>query len=287
MLSNRSLVGSAATVALAAIALAGCHGAVAPATRSSPAVTAAPTTVPQAVGTLPPTTDPVEPPSTTTTPTTSRVVAQPATFPPVVNAAMETFKAEPGLEAPVTLPPTADAVSAQTTDLGGSDSVTLVATPKPLPVNDPSLAYSPSTDLGTFTSSPTADLAAAARFIATDASNSLAGCTGTAAPIQIAGASGTSCQTFQGMAITWTAGDWKVQVLSTTGTSAPTQAAAEVQQWIATRGLPAASAGVFSAATPGSSSLAWSQSSDVYQTRSPQSLTAAAALASSMRPWSP
>lgn len=285
MLSNRSLVGTTAALAFTALTLSGCHGTASSTTRSAPVAVTVPTTEPQTVLTVPPTTDPVEP-STPTSSTTSTSIPRVTAFPPVVNAAMETFKAEPGLEAPATLPPTDGAVSAQTTNLGGSDSVTLITTSTALPVNDPSLDYSPSTDLGTFTSTPTADLAAAARFMSTDATNSLAACTSTATPIQVDGVSGTGCPTFQGMAVSWKEGNWKLQVVAATGTSMPTEAANEVQQWISSHSLPATSAGVFSAVTPGSSSLAWSQGDDVFQTRSAQTLTAAATMASSMRPWS-
>lgn len=200
---------------------------------------------------------------------------------------MRTFKAEPGLEAPISIPSAPAAVSAQTTDLGGSDSVTLVATPTALPVNDPSLSYQPSTDLGTFTSTVTATEEAATRFLASAEASTLATCSGPSKPTTVGGFTARSCPTAQGEAITWSDGAWKVQVLAFGGSAAPTSQAAEVESWIGAHPLPAASAGLLSAVTPRASSLVWEQGSAVYQTRSAQSLTAAASLAASMRPWSP
>jgi hypothetical protein len=223
--------------------------------------------------------------------TTTTLAAPPspprATFPGVVDAAMKTFKAEPGLEAPVIIPSAPAAVSAQTTDLGGSDSVTLIATPHPLPVNDPSLSYHPSTNLGTFTSTVTATDEAAARFLATAEASTLATCSGSSSLADVDGVPAESCPTAEGEAITWSIGAWKMQVLALGGSAPPASQAAEVESWIVAHPLPAASAGLLSAVTPGASSLVWEQGPAVYQTRSQQSLTAAASLAASMRPWAP
>ena len=283
MLTRWYSVSTAAAVVGAAVVLASCGVKATPPVRSEPAVSTVTSTVPQPAATVPPVTADVAPASPTTVTTTPEV--QTTAFPAVVNAAMQTFAPEPGLEAPASLPPTENAVSAQTTDLGGSDSVTLIATPIALPVNDPSLSYSPSTNLGTFTSSPTADVAAANRFMTTDATNTLASCAGAAIPTRVLGLSATECSTLQGSAVNWTVGNWRIQVLSAGTTAAPTAEATEVQQWIAANDLPVASAGIFSAVAPASSALAWTNGKGVYQTRSTQSVAAAAQLATAMRPW--
>jgi hypothetical protein len=225
-------------------------------------------------------------------------------FAPVVDSAMGTFTSAVGLEAPATLPTAPAAISAQATQLGGTDSVTLVATSSPLPVNDPSLPSTPGTDLGTFTTTATSSPAAASGNVASQATDALAVCSSTpSTPVTVDGAtSATTCPSAMGTLVQWTDGTWQVQVLDTTAAASPQAGSAgagtadpgvtavgdQVAGWIATHRLPTATAGfvdvIVGAGTP-SSALTWAEGADVYQTRSGQGATAAAGLAASMVPW--
>lgn len=293
MLSGRRRAAGALTAAAAAASLAGCgahhHAAARPAPAPAPPptqaatsldpVTVAPTTVP-ATTTAPPTTAD-RPTTTAPAPTT---VPAPA-FNPVVAAAMRTFGAAPGLEAPAAVPPVPAALSAQATDLGGTDTVDLVATPAPLPVNDPALQAGGGTDVGTFSSTPTTASAATAEVTGAEGS-ALDPCAGAQSSVAIAGAPGAiTCLTAMGQAVDWTDGTWKVQVVSGAPGAAPATLAGQLAAWAAAHGLPAAGAGLLTATTGGATTLRWAGARGVYQTRSTLTPTTACDLAAAMRPW--
>jgi len=210
---------------------------------------------------------------------------------------METMVPHPaGLEAPDRLPAAPAAVSAEATGLGGTYAVTLIATATQEPVNAPQLgaaAGNPATDLGTYSTTPTATAATAAAFLATASTQDIAGCTGPGTPAPIGAAGASSCQTDQGPAITWDVGSWRAQVQSVEGTRAPVQQATALASWLAHNSLPPSASGVIAVAVPGSaqdgtattSTVLWDYGSDVYQVTTRDSVLDALGIASTMRPW--
>lgn len=220
------------------------------------------------------------------------------TFAAVVNQAMETMQPRPaGLEAPDVLPPAPAAISAEATGLGGTYSVTLIATARPEPVNSPkvaSAAADQASDLGSFSSIPTSSPAVAAQHVQVSLSTDLAPCSGPASSVAVNQAgSVTSCTTPQGLALNWHAGPWTVQVQAVGGTKPPTAAADAVATWLSSHHLPAATGGVISVSVPesaeaGSTTSAqvlWDQSNDVYEVTALHDEVQALDMAASMRPW--
>ena len=232
--------------------------------------------------------------STTTTSSTSTTTA-PSRFPPIVNQAMEALQPPPsGMEAPATLPATtAGAISAEANkSLDGSYSVTLIATPKPEPVNSPDLgpaAANPSSDLGTFSTTPVDSTKAAASYLG----SALTGCAGPQKPLSLPGTAATTCSTAQGPAVGWNTGTWKVQVLDQGGTATPTPQAAKLASWLAGHRLPQATQGVVTVTVPGgpqagtavTSAVIWYAGHDVYQVSAPGRELAALDLAAAMEHW--
>jgi hypothetical protein len=265
-------------------------------TTSPTTTTTSPTTTAQPTTTTSSTTKAVT--TTAATTTTAPTQPSPSHFPSVVNEAMEALQPPPaGMEAPVKLPAAPAAISAEATKgLDGSYSVTLVATPTPLPVNSPQLAPAaakPSSELGTFSTTPVASVAAAASYLASTAREDLATCAGQKTPLSLAGTMATTCATAQGPAVNWTIGVWKVQVLDDGGASAPVEVASAVASYLRSNALPPAAEGLVSVAVPGSpdagmsttSIVVWYTARDVYQVSAPGDALAALRLASSMRPW--
>jgi hypothetical protein len=300
--------------------LAGCGGSHRSAEAHPPEATTHPPTRPPAPTSSLPATTTTAAHVTTTSPTTTTTTAQPVTtassttraptttaaptqsspshFPAVVNEAMEALQPPPaGMEAPVKLPAVPAAISAEATKgLDGSYSVTLVATPTPLPVNSPQLAPAaakPSSELGTFSTTPVASVAAAASYLASTAREDLATCAGQKTPLSLAGTMATTCATAEGPAVNWAIGAWKVQVLDDGGTSVPAEVASAVASYLRSNALPSAAEGLVSVAVPGSpaagmsttSVVVWYTARDVYQVSAPGDALAALRLASSMRPW--
>lgn len=301
--------------AVLALALAGCggsapralhrqipappaHGSTMPAstgtTTTSP-TTSKPTTT-TAVPTSVATTQSSTSTSTTVAPTTSTSLA--STFPLVIDQAMRNMAPLPaGIEAPAVLPATRSAVSAETTGLGGAYSVQLIATPIAEPVNSPSVgqaAANPGSDLGSFSTIAAASAAVAHAHLVQNSSQDLAVCSGPQNSLPLAGAaSGRSCPTSQGEAITWTSGPWEYQVQEVGSATVPVAAARAVAQWVASDRLPSASSGLVYVSVPGtpeagsspSAVVAWQQGTDVYQVTTQTSYIAALVMAASMRPW--
>lgn len=233
--------------------------------------------------------------SSTTTVSTSAPTTR---FPNLVNQAMEALQPPPsGMEAPVSLPSTSAAISAEASKgLDGSYSVTLVATKTPLPVNSPELgsqAQAQSSELGTFSTTPVASPTAAAGYIKSTATEDLASCTGPKASVNLPGAKATSCPTAEGPAISWTSGNWQIQVVEQGASKLPEPAASAVASWLQANSLPSTPTGLVSESVPGSpaagpevtSVVVWYSSHDVYQVSAPGNELAALRLASSMRPW--
>lgn len=203
----------------------------------------------------------------------------------------------PGLEAPDALPAAPGYVSAEATGLGGTYSVTLVATDKPVPVNSPQLAAvaaRQSSDLGSFSTIPASSPAVAAEHVQGSQSSGLAPCAGPSSAATVPGATGaTSCPTPQGVALNWHSAQWRVQVDGVGGAKAPVTTAATVAGWLVSHSLPAATGGVVSVSVPESSEagsttsteLMWYRGSDVYQVTALRDELAALDMAASMRPW--
>ncbi|MCL6091977.1 MAG: hypothetical protein M1435_03395, partial [Actinobacteria bacterium] len=218
-------------------------------------------------------------------------------FPTIVNQAMQVLQPPAsGMEAPKTLPPTNASVSAEANkSLDGSYSVTLIATASPEPVNSPDLgpaAANPSSDLGTFSTTPVASGGAAATYLQSALSN----CDGHEQPVRLTGTASTTattCSTAQGPAVVWDVGSWKVQVLDEGGTAVPSAQAAMLAGWLAAHSLPKANRGVVAITVPGSpqagtattSAVIWYLGADIYQVSAPRGELAALDLAASMRPW--
>lgn len=257
------------------------------------------TAPPSTTTSLAPTTTAAPPASSSLPAPTSTTLAPPSSgFPPVVNQAMEALQPPPsGMQAPDELPATAGAVSAEATKgLDGSYSVTLVATPRQLPVNSPALgsaSANPRSLLGTFSTTPVASTAAATSYLETTAQQDLASCSGPKATVSLTGTAATACSTSSGAAISWALGPWKVQVLDEGGSTEPTSQADVLASWLASHSLPAAAQGVVSVSLPAStavgtsvtSEVIWYYGRDVYQVSAPGSVLAAVELAASMRPW--
>jgi hypothetical protein len=201
-----------------------------------------------------------------------------------------------GMEAPKTLPPTNASVSAEANkSLDGSYSVTLIATANPEPVNSPDLgpaAANPSSDLGTFSTTPVSSGGAASNYL----QSALSGCDGHEQPLRLTGTASTTattCSTSQGPAVVWDVGTWKVQVLDEGGTAVPSSEAATLADWLAAHSLPTARQGVVTITVPGSpqagttttSAVIWYLGADIYQVSAPGGELAALDLAASMRPW--
>jgi hypothetical protein len=291
----RTAAGSALALALLVSACGGGseNGARAPRETAPPKAAPSTTTGAPSRPTTAPTTSP--PPSNATA--TTEATAPPTRFPAVVNEVMETVAPRPpGLEAPATLPATAGAISAETSGLGGTYSVTLIATAKPVPVNSPELAAAaanPASDLGTFSTTPTSSLAAAAAYLRTSSGQYISACAGAAASIRLPGTLARGCATAEGEALTWRDGPWQVQVSLVGGSRPPYGPAEALAAWLGRHQLPVASAGVVSVSVPGApeagtttSSLAiWQAGKDVYQASAPGGVLRALELAASMLPW--
>lgn len=233
--------------------------------------------------------------------TTPRPVAPAATtpanpFPAVIVAAVDAFVPRPpGLQAPITLPPAPAAVSAQSSGLGGTDAVTLIATPRPLPLNDPSLrAGAPGTeDLGTFSTTATSSPAAASTYLTSNTSASVPSCATPATPAPIGVAGATACTTLMGGLITWHTGSWTVAVQELGSATSPTTAARSVASEATPPGLPGADRGILSVVVPANAtygnatttSLSWQRGADVYQVRTSRGWSPTLSLADSMRPY--
>ncbi len=278
----------------------------APTTSSAPAATstiavtttsAGPTTTTPATSTSPAKSTTTTTAGTTTAGTTTSTVPHPP-FAPVVDQAMQTIRPRPpGLEAPDALPGAPAYVSAEATGLGGTYSVTLVATDKPVPVNSPQLAAvaaKQSSDLGSFSTIPASSPAVAAEHVQSSQSNGLAPCTGASTVATVPGARGaSSCPTPQGVALNWHSAQWLVQVGGVGGAKAPLTTAAAVAGWLASHSLPAATGGVVSVSVPESSQagstssteVMWYLGSDVYEVTALRDELAALDMAASMRPW--
>lgn len=269
------------------------------ATTTAPTATTPPsttTTSPTTTTTRPPTTT-TRPPTTTATTTTTAKGPGSSSFPTIVNQAMEALQPPAsGMEAPTTLPATNSFVSAEANkSLDGSYSVTLIATTKPEPVNSAALgpaAADPSSDLGTFSTTPVDSASTAASYL----QSALTGCAGSERPLQLTSSASTAaatCSTAQGPAVVWNSGGWKVQVLDEGGTSVPYAQATALASWLRTHSLPSATQGVISVTVPGSpqagtattSAVIWYLGEEVYQVSAPGSELAALYLAAAMRPW--
>jgi hypothetical protein len=206
---------------------------------------------------------------------------------------MRALPPSPGLEAPAALPAAAaasdaPAVSAQTSVLGGSESVTLIATTVAHPVNDPSLSAADGTALGTFTSTPTASSADAAAQVAQAAAATLATCMAPAVPLVVGPVTASACTTPLGPVVAWSNDEWRVQVIDDTGPTMPADQASALATWMASHQMPTATPGVVDVEVSGAtaaSTLTWAQGATVYGTHSTLTPTAAAELAASMRPW--
>lgn len=200
------------------------------------------------------------------------------------------------MEAPNALPSTHLSVSAEATkSLDGSYAVTLIATSSPEPVNSPNLgpsAADPSSDLGTFSTTPVASSGSAASYL----QSALTSCAGPKVPVTLtgnAGTSATSCSTAQGPVVSWSTGSWKVVVVDEGGTTVPSSEAAALASWLTSHSLPKASQGAVSVTVPGTpqagpaitSAVIWYLGDDVYQVSTSGSEMAALYLAASMRPW--
>jgi hypothetical protein len=244
------------------------------------ATTTTSTTVPATTTTLAATTTVAPTTVSTTTPAPTTTVPR---FPSVINSAMQSFRPAPaGLVAPDQLPTTTGAVSAEATGLGGTYTVTLVATPSALPVNDPAISGGPGSDLGSFSTTPASSAANAQGLVTSDAQQDLAACTSTPSMVPLgAGFVGKSCATIQGSAIDFTHGPWQIQVQ---GSTSDAQA---IATWVHQYGLPTASTGLILAVTGSSASEAieWANGPDAYQVRSANGDVAGLALADSLRPW--
>jgi len=201
------------------------------------------------------------------------------------------------MEAPASLPSTSAAISAEATKgLDGSYSVTLIATPTPLPVNSPDLgsaAAKASSQLGTFSTTPVSSTSAAASYVKSTAGEDLAACTGPKSSEDLAGTTVTSCDSAEGPALSWTAGAWQVQLVDEGGTAPPSAAASSVAAWLASHTLPSTPEGLVSVSVPGSpaagpsvtSVVVWYSNRDVYQVSAPGNELTALRLAASMKPW--
>ncbi|MGH9105996.1 MAG: hypothetical protein ACRDZX_09195 [Acidimicrobiales bacterium] len=210
---------------------------------------------------------------------------------------METMQPRPsGAEAPDVLPAAPAAVSAEATGLGGTYSVTLIATATQEPVNSPQLgsaARNPASELGTFSTTPTASSAAASSYLDASAGQDISSCSGAATPVHLGATPADSCLTDQGAALTWAVGPWRVQVQTVGGSKAPAAAGTALASWLAGHRLPPASKGVVAVSVPGSaeagnsttSEVLWDEGHDVYETGGPGNGLEALDLAASMRPW--
>lgn len=299
----RRLTLATAGSALAAT-LAGCGGAhqAAKVTTSTPAPVAT-TTVPSTVPvTVPASTATSAPPTTTTTitvPTTTTTAPTTTTtvpFPAVIEEAMETMQPRPaGLEAPDMLPSAPAAVSAEASGLGGTYSVTLIATPTVEPVNSPQLgasAANSASDLGTFSTIPSSSPATAAGYLRSSAAQDISACSGADKPLVLGSTAAVTCPTAQGPAVNWAVGHWKVQVQNIGGREPALASANTLASWLRGDHLPAAADGLISVAVPGTPEagtathavILWAQGADVYQTSAPGTLEALY-LATWMKPW--
>jgi hypothetical protein len=301
----RAVTASAFALAFALSACGGGHPSARPArARTAPTSTASAKTAPptEAPTTQAPTTSttaaraPVTPPRPSA-PSTTATTSTPASFPPVVNDAMEALEPRPpGLEAPATLPAVAGAISAETSGLGGTYSVTLIATEKPEPVNSPQLAAAaanPASDLGTFSTTRAASLAAATTYLRASSSQYISACAAPADHVQLGGTTARGCPTAQGDALTWAEGPWEIQVSLVGGSRPPTATALALAAWLKSHSLPETSEGVVSVSVPGtpeagtttSSVVTWQAGEDVYQVSAPGGELRALELAASMAPW--
>lgn len=195
----------------------------------------------------------------------------------------------------MTLPPAPAAVSAQASGLGGTDSVTLVATPQALPVNDPALTSGGAgiADLGTFSTTATASAGYAASSLASAASHTLAACAGPVTAVSVGVPGATACPAMVGGVIDWSDGAWSVQVQDLGSPASPVAAASALAAALASSQLPAADRGIISVVVPATASdgtattasLQWQRGADVYTVRTSRGAAASLALASSMRPY--
>jgi len=202
-----------------------------------------------------------------------------------------------GLEAPDTLPHAAAAISAEASGLGGTYSVTLIATSLPEPVNSPEIAAAaanPASDLGTFSTIVTTSTATAARYLRESSDEDLSVCAGTAAAMRIAAEVASTCPTALGPAVNWQAGAWRAQVDHLGGAGPALRATKLVMAWLATHALPASTAGgLVAISVPGTRAagaavtavVVWAHGSDIYQVRAAGSALSALSLAVAMAPW--
>ena len=210
---------------------------------------------------------------------------------------MKTFDPlPPGAEAPATIPPAPAAVSAEATGLGGTDSVTLIATAVPEPVNSPEVAKAAagtSSELGQFSTTATSSAAAAVSHVTTQANLLISTCSGHATAVALPGRRATSCPSGQGPVVTFRAGAWEVQVQDFEGSTTPKAAATAIASWLATHQFPPASKGLASVTLPGDAAagpqatteLAWSAGADDYQVSGRGNYLAVLELSTDMRPW--
>jgi hypothetical protein len=212
---------------------------------------------------------------------------------------METMQPRPaGLEAPEVLPSAPAAVSAEASGLGGTYSVTLIATPTEEPVNSPQLASAagnPASDLGTFSTIASTSTADASRFLRSSRAQDIATCAGPSTPVRLGGTvAATACPSAQGPVLNWDVGAWKVQVQRVGGSKDANAQATILARWLATHALPAAAdGGLVSVSVPGtpeagssvSSIVLWDHGANVYQTSAPGNELAALDLAISLKPW--
>lgn len=200
-----------------------------------------------------------------------------------------------GAEAPVRLPPFPGYVTAQTGGLGGEANTTLIATPKPVPVNNPDLSSSGGSELASFSTTPTASVSNAQSSLARQKSQSIAACGGASQTVSLSnGVQATTCPTLDGAAVNWLSGGWQFQVLTLSGTSPSVSEASQVAATIAATGLPEnAGGGIVTVEVPANPSvgtsdtaaLAWTLGADYYQVRSTDNPTDAIDVAAAMRPY--
>lgn len=260
--------------------------------------TGAPTTTTGAPATSTTSASTTSPPAVTSTTGHNPNPTRPGShFPIVVNQAMETFDPVPtGAEAPDVLPPAAAAVSAEATGLGGTDSVTLIATAVPEPVNSPEVAKAAvggSAELGQFATIAATSAAAALGYVASQASLLIATCSGRPSVLTLSGRKATSCPSGQGPLVTFQDGQWEVQVQDLDGNTSPTATAAAIASWLAGHQFPAAGKGLASVTLPGDASagpqviteLVWAAGHDDYQVSGRGDYLGVLQLATNMRPW--
>jgi hypothetical protein len=200
-----------------------------------------------------------------------------------------------GARAPLRLPSTSGYVTAQTGGLGGQDNVTLISTPTPVPVNSPQLSGSQGTELASFSITPTASVADARSSLTQSTGQSIDSCGGAAQPVTLSdGTAATTCPTLDGASVNWSFEEWKVQVVTLSGTSPSLTEASAVASELTSVGLPESDVGGFvSVVVPASASvggadtaaLEWTTGPDEYQVRSSDNPKAAIEVASAMVPY--